>query len=99
MIARRIEMENISCPGQSFRWKKDHPSLQNNVKSVLNISKEEKEDHEQPDFLERFTRIEEGERHLDEVKPGGYLVDGSRYVGFKIQLLRPYTFGDTTCTR
>jgi hypothetical protein len=23
---------------------------------------------------------------------GGYLVDGSRYVGFKIQLLRPYTF-------
>jgi hypothetical protein len=25
---------------------------------------------------------------------GGYLVDGSRYVGFKIQLLRPYTFGD-----
>jgi hypothetical protein len=23
---------------------------------------------------------------------GGYLVDGSRYIGFKIQLLRPYTF-------
>jgi hypothetical protein len=30
---------------------------------------------------------------------GGYLVDGSRYVEFKIQLLRPYTFGDTTYTR
>jgi hypothetical protein len=30
---------------------------------------------------------------------GGYLVDGSRYVGFKIQLLRPYTFEDTSCTR
>jgi hypothetical protein len=30
---------------------------------------------------------------------GGYLEDGSRYVGFKIQLLRPYTFGDTACTR
>ena len=30
---------------------------------------------------------------------GGYLVDGSRYVGLKIQLLRPYTFGDTTCAR
>jgi hypothetical protein len=27
---------------------------------------------------------------------GGYLVDGSRYVGLKIHLLRPYTFGDTT---
>jgi hypothetical protein len=30
---------------------------------------------------------------------GGYLGDGARYVGFKIQLLRPYTFGDTACTR
>jgi hypothetical protein len=29
---------------------------------------------------------------------GGYLEDGSRYVGFKIQLLRPYTFGDTAYT-
>jgi hypothetical protein len=30
---------------------------------------------------------------------GGYLVYGSRYVGFKIQVLRPYTFGDTAYTR
>jgi hypothetical protein len=30
---------------------------------------------------------------------GGYLVDGSRYVGLKFQLLRPYTFGDTACAR
>ena len=30
---------------------------------------------------------------------GEYLIDGSRYVGLKIQLLRPYTFGDTDCTR
>ena len=30
---------------------------------------------------------------------GGYLLDKSRYVGFKIQLLRPYTFGDTSYTR
>jgi hypothetical protein len=30
---------------------------------------------------------------------GGYLEDRSRYVGLKIQLLRPYTFGDTACTR
>jgi hypothetical protein len=30
---------------------------------------------------------------------GGYLVDGSRYVGFKFQLLRPYTFGDIACVR
>jgi hypothetical protein len=30
---------------------------------------------------------------------GGYLLDGSRYVGLKFQLLRPYNFGDTTCAR
>jgi hypothetical protein len=30
---------------------------------------------------------------------GGYLVDGSMYVGFKIPLLRPYTFRDKSCTR
>jgi hypothetical protein len=30
---------------------------------------------------------------------GGYLADGSRYVGFKIQLLKPYTFRDTAITR
>jgi hypothetical protein len=43
--------------------------LQNNVKSVLNISKEEKEDHEQPEFPESFTRIKEGEHYLDKEKP------------------------------
>jgi hypothetical protein len=30
---------------------------------------------------------------------GGYLEDGSRYVGLKIQFLRPYTFGDIDFTR
>ena len=30
---------------------------------------------------------------------GGYLVDIPRYVGLKIQLPRPYTFGDTSYTR
>jgi hypothetical protein len=30
---------------------------------------------------------------------GGYLVDGSRYVGLKFHLLRPYNFGDTACER
>ena len=30
---------------------------------------------------------------------GVHLVDGLRYVGFKIHLLRPYTFGDTAYTR
>ena len=29
----------------------------------------------------------------------GFLEDGSRYVVLKIQLLRPYNFGDTTCTK
>jgi hypothetical protein len=27
---------------------------------------------------------------------GGYLVDGSRYIGLKLQLVRPYNFIDTT---
>jgi hypothetical protein len=30
---------------------------------------------------------------------GRCLVDGSRYVGLKIQILRPYNFGNTTYTR
>jgi hypothetical protein len=36
--ARRIDMENTKWPGQSFQWKKDHPTLQNHVKSVLSIA-------------------------------------------------------------
>jgi hypothetical protein len=62
-------MENIRCPGQRFQWKKDHPTLQNHVKSVFNIATEQKEDQEQPDFPESFTKIEEGECYLDEEKP------------------------------
>jgi hypothetical protein len=30
---------------------------------------------------------------------GGYLKNGSRYVGLKFSLLRPYTFYDTTYAR
>jgi hypothetical protein len=30
---------------------------------------------------------------------GGYLVYGSRYVGLKFHLLRPYSFGDIACAR
>jgi hypothetical protein len=67
--AQRIDMENIKWPGQSFQWKKDHPTLQNHVKSVLSIATEHKEDQEQPDFPKIFTKIEEGEHHLDEAKP------------------------------
>jgi hypothetical protein len=37
---RRIDMENTTCPSQSFQWKSDHPTMQNYVKSVLKISKE-----------------------------------------------------------
>jgi hypothetical protein len=58
---RRIDMENTSCPGQSFRWKSDHPVMQNYVKSILTINKEEKDDLEQPDFPESFTKVKEGE--------------------------------------
>ena len=39
------------------------------MKSVLSIATEHKEDHEQPDFPKSFTKIEEGEFHLYEVKP------------------------------
>jgi len=66
---RRIDMENIKCPRQSFQWKKYHPTLKNHVNSVLNITMEQKEDQEQPDFPKSFTKIEEVERHLDETKP------------------------------
>jgi hypothetical protein len=62
-------MENIKCLGHSFQWKKYHPTPQNHVKSILSIAIENKEDQEQPDFPKSFTKIEEGERHLDEAKP------------------------------
>jgi len=77
-------MENISFPSQSFRWKKDRLLLQNNVKTILNISKEEKVDHEQLDFLERFTIIEEGERKIDEVKPPEWMNTENKSKEFNI---------------
>jgi hypothetical protein len=56
---RRINMENTATfPGQSFRWKSDHPTMKKYVKLILKTSKEEKEEIEQPDFLESFTKIE-----------------------------------------
>jgi len=67
--ARRLDMENIMFLGQRFRWKKDHPTLQNHVKSIFNIATEQKEDYEQLEFPESFTKNEEGERYLDEEKP------------------------------
>jgi hypothetical protein len=54
-------MENTSFPGQSFRWRSNHPTMQNYVKSILKVTKEEKDDPEQPNFLESFTKVEEGE--------------------------------------
>jgi hypothetical protein len=35
--------------------------IQNHVKSILEIFKEEKEEIEQPDFSTSFTKIEEGD--------------------------------------
>jgi hypothetical protein len=69
MTAHRIDMENIKWPGQSFQWRKDHPTFQNHVKPMLNIATEQKKDHEQPKFPKRFTKIEEGEHYHDEAKP------------------------------
>jgi hypothetical protein len=37
-------MENISFPGKRFLWKKTHPGVQNPVKTVYSITKEEKEE-------------------------------------------------------
>ena len=42
--ARRLDMENIMFLGQRFRWKKDHPTLQNHVKSIFNIATEQKQE-------------------------------------------------------
>jgi hypothetical protein len=61
-------MENTTCLGQSFRWKSDQPMMQNYVKSILKISKEEKEEIEQLDFPMSFTKIEEWDLHLEEAK-------------------------------
>jgi hypothetical protein len=41
-IIQRLDMENIRCPRQIFQWKKDHPTLHNHVKSILNIATEQK---------------------------------------------------------
>jgi hypothetical protein len=60
-IARRRNMENTTCPSYIFRWKSDHPTMQNHVKSISKISKEEKEEIEQPKFHAIFTKIEEGD--------------------------------------
>jgi hypothetical protein len=62
-------MEKTSFLGQSFRWRSNHLAMQNYVKSILKVSKEEKNDPKQPKFLESFTKIEEGERRLEKEKP------------------------------
>jgi hypothetical protein len=64
-------MENISFPGQIFRWKKDHPGVQNFVKTVYSVTKEETEEHkhtEKPDFPSSYNQVIEGECQLDESK-------------------------------
>jgi hypothetical protein len=63
-----IEMEKTSCHSQRFRWKCDHPVMQNYIKSTLKLTKEEKDDLEQPKFLERFSKVKGWKRHLNEEK-------------------------------
>jgi hypothetical protein len=41
---QRLDMENSRYLGQIFQWKKDHPTLQNHVKSIFNIATRQKED-------------------------------------------------------
>jgi hypothetical protein len=62
-------MENTSFFGPNFSVEKYHRSMKNYVKSILKVTKAEKDDPEQPNFPESFTKVEEGERHLDEAKP------------------------------
>jgi hypothetical protein len=47
--SHHLDMENIIFLGQSFKWKKDHPGVTNYVKTILKVSKEEK-DSEKPEF-------------------------------------------------
>jgi hypothetical protein len=71
VIAHWIDMENISFPGKSFCWKKNHPSIQNHVKTVYSVTKEEKEEKEdtnKPDFPPNYQKVIEGECQLDESK-------------------------------
>jgi hypothetical protein len=62
-------MENISFLGQNFRWKKNHPGVQNYVKTVYFVTeeeKEEKDDTEKHDFPSSYSHFMEGECQLDE---------------------------------
>jgi hypothetical protein len=69
LTTERIDIENKKWLGQSFQWKKVHQELQNHVKSILSITIDHKEDPKQLDFPKIFTKIEEGECHLNEAKP------------------------------
>jgi hypothetical protein len=71
IIARQIDMENISFSGQIFRWKKNHPGVQNYLKIIYFVTKEEKEEKdntEKPNFLSSYNQFMEGELQLDESK-------------------------------
>jgi len=39
IISLRVEMSNISFSGQRFRWKKNHPGVENFVKPVYSMTK------------------------------------------------------------
>jgi hypothetical protein len=77
-------MENIKWLGQIFCWKKDHPTLQNHLKSRLSIAMEQKEDQEQLDIPKIFMKIEEGECHIEEAKPPKWMYAETKMKEFDI---------------
>jgi hypothetical protein len=63
IIDHQIDMENISFPGQRFQWKKTHLGVQNHVKTVYSVTKEEKEekdDTERTNFPLIYNQVVEG---------------------------------------
>jgi hypothetical protein len=77
-------MEKKSFPGHRFWWKIHNPTKQNYVKSILKLTKEDKDGPQQPEFLESFTKIEEAEQHLEEEKPLEWMNDEIKTKKFNI---------------
>jgi len=52
-----MDMENINFLGKSFRWRKIHPKVNNYVKTIFTVSKEDKEDLEKLDFPPNYNEV------------------------------------------
>jgi hypothetical protein len=61
-------MENISFQGKIFQWKRIHPRVNNFVKTIYLVSKEDKEHRKTFDSPLSYNEVVEGEQKLDESK-------------------------------